>query len=187
MESGDLGMLENALQQLVKEWERFFAGVRRTPPQTERTRLGRRLRMLTEDPSAKLQEQFRLEQLQNRFQTYSQMWERMVREREEGRGHLPGGVRPAGGAPPSPATEGRPNARAAAAVDDDGVGPLFEQYVAAKRQLGQNTRVDLSAFSDQLEAQRRQLEGRLGHRVRFEVVVDGSKVKLAARKASGGR
>ena len=194
MDPGQLTIVENALQQLIKEWERFFAGVRRTPPVGERERLTRRLRVLTEEGAGRHAEQFRLEQLQGRFQSFSMMWERMLREREEGRtfqGYLARDVSPP--EPPSSTTRpskeapARLNAGAAAAVDDGGVGALYERYVAARRELGQGSRVDRETFAAQLEAQRRQLEGRLGSPIQFEVVVDGSKVKLAARRAGRPR
>lgn len=194
MDPGQLTIVENALQQLIKEWERFFAGVRRTPPVGERERLTRRLRVLTEEGAGRHAEQFRLERLQGRFQSYSMMWERMLREREEGRtfqGYLARDVSPPEvPSPTSPPSGGGPvqaNAGAAANVDDGGVSALYDRYVAARRELGQGSRVDRETFAAQLEAQRRQLEGRLGGSVQFEVVVDGSKVKLAARRAAGPR
>jgi hypothetical protein len=186
MEAGDIALVENALQLLIKEWERFFAGVRKTPPQIECERLARRLRLLTEEGAGTIALQFRLEQVQNRFQSFSLMWERMLRDREEGRTRLVAGSRVAPFAPeqPQPAP---PNAQPVAIVDEGGDAALFERYVAARRELGQSARVDRTAFAAQLEEQRLKLESRLGCRVRFEVVVDGDKVKLAARKLSGGR
>jgi len=193
VDSGQLVMVERALQQLTKEWERFFAGVRSTPPTAERERLTRRLRMLSQEGTGGPAVQFRLEQLQGRFQSYSQMWERMLREREEGRtrqGYLARtAAPPAAESTPAPTEDAvrAANARAATTVDDGGVSALYERYVAAKREVGQASRVDRAAFAAQLEAQRRQLEGRLGGPVQFEVVVDGNKVKLAARRASRAR
>lgn len=186
-------MVENALQQLIKEWERFFAGVRKTPPVGERERLTRRLRMLADEGAGRHAEQFRLEQLQSRFQSYSMMWERMLKEREEGRtthGYLERDAPPPAAstsAPPAHGAAGQPNVEAPVNVDNSGVGALYERYVEARRELGQESRVDRETFAVQLEAQRAHLEDRLGGPVRFEVVVDGSKVKLAARRMARPR
>lgn len=194
MDPGQLTIVENALQRLIKEWERFFAGVRKTPPVGERERLTRRLRVLTDEGAGRHAEQFRLEQLQSRFQSYSMMWERMLREREEGRtahGYLARDATPpdarSSTSPGASDAAARANAGAPANVDDGGVDTLYDRYVEARRELGQGSRVDRETFAAQLEAQRSRLEGRLGGPVRFEVVVDGSKVKLAARRVAKPR
>jgi hypothetical protein len=124
-------------------------------------------------------EQYRLEQLQHRFMTYVQMWERMLREREEGRSRFP--VRRPG-EPPPPA--GTPNAGASASVKSEG-GGLYDRYVAAKQQTGEAVGMDQMAFHEQIAAQKKSLEARLGQKVRFDVLVENGKVKLAARKVGG--
>ena len=78
-------MLERDLREHVKNWERFFAGQLRVPPEVERTRFAQRLRTLAEREFTRRADQFRVEQLQHRFMSYSQNWERMLREREEAR------------------------------------------------------------------------------------------------------
>ena len=188
----DIGIVERALQDLIKEWERFFAGTRRTPPQTERERIARRLRMLMDPNQHALRnvEHFRVEQLQHRFMTYSQMWERMLREREEGRGRSIAAKRAAVrvGAPSKPLSSSGSasgaNASPGTSVDQDSAAALFERYAAAKRSLGQSVGVDEKAFAAQVNAQRRSMEARLGSGVRFEVVVDEGRVKLTARKST---
>jgi hypothetical protein len=54
--------------------------------------------------------------------------------------------------------------------------------VAAKRRVGQEAKVDQRAFLAQIEGQKAKIEAKLGQKVRFDVVVEGDKVKLAARK-----
>ena len=182
--ANQIPMLEHALAELIKEWEKYFAGVRQTPPVDERERLQRRLRMLTEQPTGSRPEQYRLEQLQHRFMTYAQMWERMLREREEGRGRSAAALREARRA--GPTVPPPPDATAAASVDDGGKDDLFDRWVAAKSGLGQKVKVDRDTFAAQIASQRQAIEERLGGHVRFDVVVDGDKVKLAARKARAG-
>jgi hypothetical protein len=183
MSTDHITLVDRALQELIKDWERFFAGIRKTPPQIERERLSGRLRRLAEahQDAARHADRFRITQLQHRFMSYSQLWERLLREREEGRGRSVAALRASAGAA---AATARPNADSAPSVDqsETGLSGLFEQYTAAKRGLGQEVGVDAEAFTGQVAAQRRQLEQRFGHGVRFEVVVDGGKVKLAARK-----
>ncbi len=70
--------LEHRLALLIREWERYFAGDLRVPPEKERTAIQRQLRQLTEKGTQRRTEQYRLEQLQHRFMTYVQMWERQA-------------------------------------------------------------------------------------------------------------
>jgi hypothetical protein len=177
--------LERDFQELAKEWERFFGGVVRTPPEKQRAAYGRQLRRLSEDGGLSSTDQFRLQQLQHKFSTYAAMWERMLREREEGRGrslaHLRAASRAAATPPPAP----RANAARARSVDKGKGDDLYETFMSAKKRLGQSSSLKRDAFEAQLESQRRQIETRLGHKVRFEVVVEGDKVKLTARKRGG--
>jgi hypothetical protein len=175
--------IERRFKLLIREWDRYFSGDIRVPPEKERKELERRLRLLTERPSPRRMEQYRLEQLQHRFMTYVQMWERMLREREEGRSRFP--VRRPGAPPPPPRpTAGSPNAGASASVKSKG-GGLYDRYVAAKQQTGEAVGMDQKAFHDQIAAQKKSLEARLGQKVRFDVLVENGKVKLAARKVEG--
>jgi len=180
-----LTMVERAMQTLTRDWERFFAGDLRVPPHDDGDRLGRRLRLLAENSGGSRVERFRLEQLQHRFQTYLQNWERMLREREEGRARTGAGSR-------VPAAEGaRPaaNGGAPGAVDAQGTLTLYDRYVAAKRALGLAVGVDREAFEAQLQAQRDRLRPKLGDDMSFEVLVEDGKVRLAARanRARSGR
>jgi hypothetical protein len=105
----------------------------------------------------------------------------VLREREEGRRREP--VAPVAEGVPAPS----PNIPPPTSVDSGGEDDLYDRYVAAKRELGQEIGVDRVGFQRQLETQREQVEARLGEGVRFEVVVDGGKVKLAARRSAAGR
>ena len=171
-------MLERDLREQVKNWERFFAGRLRVPPEIERTRLAQRLRTLAEQTFTRRADQFRVEQIQHRFMSYSQNWERMLREREEGR-NAPAETGP--GLRTRPVVEPA-NGPTVTSVDTSESGSIYDRYVAAKEGLGLGVRIDRSEFESQLERQRTQLENKLGRKVQFEVRVEDGKVKLAARK-----
>jgi hypothetical protein len=107
--------------------------------------------------------------------TYATNWERMLREREEGRMRIPVGRAQAPAA-------GAPNAASGGSVHSPDDATLYDRYVAARQRTGERVAVDRAAFDARIEVQRRQLEEKLGHEVRFDVVVKGDKVKLAARR-----
>jgi len=173
--------LERELGALILEWERFFSGDRRQPPHLDRERLARKIRVLAEHGARSRSVQFRFEQLQHRFATYNGLWERQLREREEGR--RAGTVRRI--------QRLRPNGPEPTPVENGGEpANLYDRYVAARVALGQEVKLAREQFEAQLERQRRVAESRLGGPVSFDVVVDGSRVKIAARAAkrrNGGR
>jgi hypothetical protein len=172
-----LVIVERALQTLIRDWERFFAGDLRVPPHDDVDRLGRRLRMLAESSAGSRVERYRLEQTQHRFATYSQNWERMLREREEGRTRT--AAVPRRLIPEQPGR--RPNGSAAVAVDEQGSDSLYDRYVAAKRAHGLEVSLDRATFESQLAEQRSKLQAKVGGEVRFDVLVEDGKVRLAAR------
>lgn len=177
--SEQIAILERALQEHIRKWDRFFAGAEKAVPQIERERIARRIRMLSEQTVHRRAEQFRIEQLQHRFQTYSMNWERMLREREEGRAAA-GGPVASQPAPTAPAE--RANAAAPGSVNPQEEVSLFDRYRAAKALQGHDVSVDRKTFDQQIEAQRQRIEARLGQEVRFEVQVDDDNVRVVARK-----
>ena len=169
--------LERELQDLILQWDRFFSGDRRQPPQKERERLSRRLRLLSEHGSGARATMFRFEQLQHRFSTYNALWERQLREREEGRR----------AAVPRHLAVGTANEEGSPSVQrkEEAGGDLYDQYVAARAALGEKVALAREQFEEKLARQRKVAESKLGGPVRFEVFVDGSKVKIAARAVNG--
>ncbi|MFV2072185.1 MAG: MXAN_5187 C-terminal domain-containing protein [Thermoanaerobaculales bacterium] len=172
-----IAILERALQEHIKDWERFFAGLIKVPPETDRERFTRRLRHLSEQTINRRSERFRFEQLQHRFMAYSQNWERLLREREEGRGVQSQAEASSVRRNPSPANESAP-----ASVDKTEGDALFDRYLAAKRDLGLDVRASREDFEEQIAVQRQKIEERLGRKVRFEVQVENGRVRVVARK-----
>ncbi len=179
-EGKKIKILTAQVDKLILDWERFFAGERKTPPQNERQAVARRLRLLGESGFRTHANQFRLEQLQQRFMTYNALWERQLRLKEEGRSQ---------GAPMRRAGV-RSNEDTSKPVQEgeDAVGRLYERYCSAKRSLGEDVRLDRESFASRLARQAATLEKRLGTSVTFDVVVRDGKVKLAAhgRNGNGG-
>jgi hypothetical protein len=170
-------LVENALRDLIREWERFFAGDIRVPPQPAQAKLARRLRALSEEQTQRGADRFRIEQLQHRYATYSTNWERLLREREEGRGRFAASGR---FRPPQEAPAANEAGTGSVQLAEDRA--LYDRYVAAKRAHGQEVQGDREAFVAQLAGERQKLEAKLGPGVWFDVLVDGGKVKLAAHR-----
>ncbi len=178
---GQIALLEKALRDLIRDWERYFAGDLRVPPLDAQERIERRLRTITQQPSRQRAERFHVEQLQHRFTAYMQNWNRMLRAREEGR------VRQA-----PPAEGGRtrtrpPNAASAASVSPGEEPALYDRYVAAKQAQGERVGLDRQAFDEHVAAERAKLSKRLGGNVQLDVLVTDGKVRLAARKGPAAK
>jgi hypothetical protein len=175
-----IAILERTLQEHIRKWERFFSGVDRVPPQDEKELINRRIRRLAEQTVNRRAEQFRIEQLQHRFMTYSVNWERMLREREEGRAvqpHTDSELRR------SAAT----NTAGTGSVDKAEEGSLFDRYRTAKAERGLDVGVDRETFDKQIAEQRKKIEERLGRKVRFDVQIEGDKVRVVAKKKKKGK
>jgi hypothetical protein len=170
-----IALLERALQEHIRKWEMFFSGSERVPPVTDRERINRRLRFLSEQTVNRRAEQFRIEQLQHRFMTYSQNWDRMLREREEGRSVQPH-------TNPSLRAPDQTNDRTPGSVNEEAGTTLFDRYRAAKTEQGLEMSVDRVTFDRQIAVQREKIEQRLGRKVRFEVQVEDGNVRVVARK-----
>lgn len=170
-----IAIIERALQEHIRKWEMFFSGVEKLPPQTDRDRIGRRIRLLSEQTVNRRAEQFRIEQLQHRFTTYSQNWERMLRAREEGR-IAKGQTNPELRRPVAA------NVPRGASVDETGGGDLFDRYRQAKGEHGHDVGVDRETFEKQIAVQKQKIEERLGKKVRFQVRVEDGNVRVVARK-----
>jgi len=169
-EERNVARLEALLEQLVRRWERFVSHDPSVPvpPERERARLEQLLREVSREEGRSTAEQFRLEQLQHRFSTLSQLWQRYVRDREEVR-------RPAAVLPEPP------NAAPAAPVHLDEFGALFARYAAELQTVGKRPTLDAAAFRKALEVQRRQLEEKGFEVDGFEVTRAGNEVKVRAR------
>lgn len=80
-----LDLLADGIEKFKIEFERFFAGASVVPPDDHRARLVRDLRELRGVQLRTSADQFRLASLEARFNSYSELFHRRLREREEGR------------------------------------------------------------------------------------------------------
>jgi hypothetical protein len=171
-----IAQLERWVAELARKWERFFAGDRQVPlpPELERAALARRLQELSRSESPSAAERFRMEQLLHRFSTYNQLWQRMLRDREEAR-VVGGGARRA------------LNETATPAVSQEGAAyeGVFSRYVDALKKVGKEAPVGFDRFSQALKEQQQQLEARGSVVEGFEVVEEGDKIRVRARIRRG--
>ncbi len=80
-----LPILEQKFEELKKRWERFFMGLEKRPPLKERDNLKRLIFSIVDKKGYQYHLLYKAKQLAIKFNTYNNMWERMLRDLEEGK------------------------------------------------------------------------------------------------------
>jgi hypothetical protein len=166
-----LDRIEADLNELKRQYDLFFQGTRRTEPQEERKVLGWMVHRMGQRKLPNTSDQFRFSVLQNRFNAYSNLWTRMVRDLEEGRL-----TRDSGGkitrVPP----------RGEETIPPDQLEQVLEQLRNARQECGMTTgEKDLNALREMLKARAAEIAGKSGaRRVEFRVTIEGGKPKIKA-------
>ena len=184
----DLDTIERSIRQLQIEWEKFFSGLEKKPPMDMKTRLERLIRKYAGEEIRNNTERFRYQTLTARYATFNELWSKRLRAMEEGRpmGHGPRHV-------PPPAPPPTPAAVAAAARaqseyrvrnpgDTDGVRALFDRYLQARRDAGDEAPVKFESFQKIISQQAdRILKEKGGQAVDFRLETKDGKVSLKAK------
>ena len=183
----DLLALEADLKRLEGEYNMFFAGRLPRPPWETRSRVEALLKRWDRGHIQGSAERFRFEMLQTRFQKFTELWDRGMRAREEGR---PGPF----AAPPPKARPGRPTAadgkvlHVAAfkdpAAEMDKLHSLYDSLMDARRKSGEDA-VPFHKFAALVKDQVSKLREAGNREVAFRVVVKDGKVNFTVRGAKG--
>ncbi|MFQ5791525.1 MAG: MXAN_5187 C-terminal domain-containing protein [Acidobacteriota bacterium] len=173
----DMERLKRRMKQLEIEYEQWFSGALPKPPWGTKRVVEDLVRKYSIQPPRTVMEQSIFQMHQAKFNSYTEMWNRKTRLKEEGRlaSGQEGRVRPA--LQPSP---GEPAGREGG---EDRFWPLFERYIAAKEKVGESTRdVTFDSFRKALAKKSEMLRSRDGYKdVDFGVSVKNGKVSVVAR------
>jgi len=203
---GDIERLEQAIRLLKVQYDQYFAGVLPLPPYELRGEVERLIRQYNNVPFEKSSLRFYFNSLVTRFNTFSELWAKCLRLREEGRAmpgfpavavrHTP--IRSAQGPPPTrrpPADRNgngsRPGDRPSplqAVVggpdwETDSLRPLYHKYLEALREHGKDTAdVSFASFSRQIERKAEAVKNRSScDAVRLRLTIDEGRVLFKAR------
>ena len=178
----DLQQLAVDLRRLEGEYHMFFAGRAPRPPHETRSRVEGLLKRLERAPLEGVAQRFRLQTLQARYATFSELWERNMRGREEGR---------VAAAPRRSHERAAPDARAGTTTlvhevrladpmsEMDRVQALYESLMDARRAAGERP-VPFHRFAQLIKDEVMQLRGAGTSEVTFRVAVQEGKVRLTA-------
>ena len=89
----DIEAIEKGIRMLHVEWEKFFSGVEKKVPVDARSRLEAVIRRYAGGEIRNNNERFRYQALVSRYNTMSELWNKRLRAREEGRAFGAHGIR----------------------------------------------------------------------------------------------
>ena len=178
----ELNVLEADMKRLEAEYTMFFAGRLARPPWETRSRVEAMVRRIDRMPISNTGTRFRFSTLQSRFMKLTELWNRTLRAREEGRD---GSVSKT--SPPTDVKASRPVDRILSVAtvtdpqrDEEKVRELYESLSSARREAGEQT-ISFPKFVDLLKTQIGSLAADAGGEVMFRVAVEQGKVTFTAR------
>ncbi len=182
----DLLRLETEMKQLESEYNMFFSGRLPRPPWETRARADALVKQYDRARIQNTGDRFRFQTLQARFAAFTDLWDRGLRAREEGR---PG---PFAQHRTPPALEKKGPADRilhVASFQDpvrelDKLTDLYESLAEARREVGDEP-VPFHKFAELVRSQIKQLRETGSPEVAFRVAVKDGKVNFTARALKG--
>jgi hypothetical protein len=167
--------LSRDIRQLQIDCERFFNGGLPVPPEELRNRIQIQIRNLRQLKITSTLDSFRLGDLEARFNSYNELFNRRLREREEGR--RPGIVPVAH--PERRRYDAREGITLGGSFDPEAVEALYQGLAARP---GDGPKFDLDSFEKYLARQMAALREKTGcDQVQFRLAEEDGKLKLKAR------
>lgn len=165
----EIKKLKAEMERLKFEFNQFFVGNRKAPPFKERAEFERKLKELSKRKFFTHGPKFMIETLLASYNSYSSLWEKIMREIEGGRY-----VRGKGWAGKEP--------QPVQVKEEDSFSRVYEEYCELKSNLeGRTDTIDKTKFAKQLEETAKKLKTEKGCKdVKFRVVIENGKVKIKA-------
>jgi hypothetical protein len=182
----DLAKLESELKRLEAEYNMFFAGRLPKPPWETRSRVESLVKQFDRAYIQNTGDRFRFGTLQSRFAAFTELWDRAMRSREEGRPG-PFAHHKSAATEPKRSVEDRVlrvSSFRDPAQEADKLQELYESLAEARRAVGEPN-VPFNRFADLVRSQVSKLREGGSAEVAFRVAVKDGKVSLTARAMKG--
>ena len=185
----DVARLERRIEALKIEYEHYFSGRARVEPSKMREEVQGLIARWMNQPINNTMYKFRYRSLVSRYNTLSAYWNRTLQAIEDGtfkRDHFRMQIQD---------RERRERDSKRRRLDDliasrdGGAHPdaLYQNFLAARKECGQEDGVGREAFDTYVARQRKEIQQRYGcETVDFRVSVEGSKVRLVAKPRRNG-
>jgi hypothetical protein len=202
--SEDLDRLDVAIRQLQVKWDLFFSGAEKKPPLDAQAQVEALVKRYANTEIRNNGERFRYQSLTARLTSFSELWQKRLRAREEGKVFGMHGLRAEAPPPPpppaAPAPEPRPGvvlppASAAAAATPAGafrvadaqrdaaaIRSLYELFAEERRRAGEGAPPPFEAFQQLVAQQAARIRSeKRAQAVDFRLETKDGKVSLKAR------
>jgi hypothetical protein len=188
----DLDTLERSIRQLQIDWDRFFSGLEKKPPNDLKVKVEALVRRHANAEIRNNADRFRYQTLTARYSTFNELWSKKLRAREEGKAFGVHGLK-AEMLPPPPPAPPPPPPRAAAARGNEfrvqnperdaaTVRSLYESFLEARTRNGESAPVKYESFQKLIGQQAsRILTDKGGQAVEFRLETKDGKVSLKAK------
>jgi hypothetical protein len=178
----ELDRVDEDLTKLQVLYEKYFLGIDRKPPDKERTSVAKRLREMRTTFVKNTGLKFRINTLFAKLISYERMWDRTLREIEDGtykRDVFKAKYR--GGRKEEPKAKAVPETPKIE-LSDDKLRRLYDTYLVARQRTGEPTDgISFDAIATKIRAQVPVLmEKHKAKSVEFKVVIKGGKAVLKA-------
>jgi len=200
---GDLDQLEQMLRQLQIEWEKFFGGVEKKPPNELRTRVESIVKKYAYTEIRNNTERFRYQALASRFNTFNELWNKRMRAIEEGRplglhgrAAIAAALVPGAASAAATGASARPPAGPGAGgefrvrspeKDESAVRGLYEKFLQARQEAGEKGTVKFDNFQKLISQQASRIMADKGAQaVDFRLETKDGKVSLKAKVVKQG-
>jgi len=179
----DLDALEEAMTGLQVLYEKYFLGIDRRPPDAQRRQVSEKMRLLKTTQVKNTALKFRIQTMFAKLISHERMWDRTLREMEEGtykRDVFKAKLRDArrtGAAEPKAAP-----APSSPQLSDQMIRKLYDTYLVARQRTGESTSgLSYDAIASRIRAQVPELMARHKARnIEFKVVIKGGRAVLKA-------
>jgi hypothetical protein len=176
--------LSSELRKLEGEYTMYFAGRLPRPPWETRGRVDQLFKRWDKRPTDTLVTRFRLQTLQTRYSRFVDLWDRALRQKEEGR------PAPTRGRRQQMEESDRPSAPGLVHVatfrdplhEMEKLHGLYDSLMDARRTAGEDV-VPFHKFADLVKEQVHRLKSRGSQEVTFRVTAMEGRVNLTAKAA----
>jgi len=172
----ELKSLSESIDKLRVQYDRYFMGIDRIPPIRDREKLEKAFLRTRLRDAKNTAIRFKFQNLQARWVTYRQHWNRVMRLIEEGKFRRDKSVVPPGAAALPPVVEAPPA---------DPMRELYDQWAQARSSVGLKE-VAFDKFAAKMAATKSKHIKQLGAKdVRYSVKIKDGKVALTAKAIKG--
>lgn len=182
-----LKRLEDDVRRLKIEFDVYFNGGTKRPPQESKGRVETQIKRLGDERRLTFSQRFYYNTIVARYVAFKELWRRTMQNREEGlqRGREAAVSSAAVNAEAEIAPASNPVVVAIASGEDvTGVQRLYDSLVEAKQQCGKQNNLSFEQFQSLIADRTAQLRAQLNcSAITYTVEVEGEQVKFKAKPA----